>query len=179
MQHVIKKQTIELDIDKRLNAFHTQHNMSEHYWNVILQKLEKIFDHYSDENETLEFDSMEIDLGVYSEQQLEKGTRELEPLLHEQLQKYFQTPSKKVVQTIHRSLNICMQWLHHMKTGHLPWNTLEVDNGWYEQVLEALATDIPTITQLREAIVSYPHAVKRLYYQHDQTFLERFESEYD
>ena len=75
MRHIIKKQVIELSLDKRLNYFHVRQQVSDRYWNEIVPILEKSFDAISSEEELIEIDRFELDLGVISEKDL--GSREL------------------------------------------------------------------------------------------------------
>ena len=54
MQHVIKKQSIELVLDKRLDHFHIQQLISTHYWGHIVPLLEKLFDKMGNEDEIID-----------------------------------------------------------------------------------------------------------------------------
>ena len=72
MRHLIKKQIIELNLDRSLNHYRVQQQVSERYWREILPMLEKAFDSISNEDELIEIDHFELDLGVVSEKEIEK-----------------------------------------------------------------------------------------------------------
>nr|MDQ6889765.1 contractile injection system tape measure protein [Bacteroidota bacterium] len=76
MQHIIKKQIINLSLDKKLDAFHIQQLVSNHYWNKIAPLLERAFDAVSNEEETISLDTLELDLGVINVKEIEKGNWE-------------------------------------------------------------------------------------------------------
>jgi hypothetical protein len=54
MRHLIKKQIIELSLDKRVNYYHVQQEVSDRFWNDIVPLLEKSFDAVSSEDELME-----------------------------------------------------------------------------------------------------------------------------
>jgi len=73
MKHVIKKQFIELTLNKQLDHFRLQQLVSEHYWDVIVPMLEKEFDRISRDDEIIYIDKLEIDLGIISDKAVEKN----------------------------------------------------------------------------------------------------------
>src|SRR3954470_22899105 len=64
MHHIIKKQVINLTLYNKKDAFKIQHLISEHYWREIIPVLQKVFDAVSTEEEVIQLDKLEIDLGV-------------------------------------------------------------------------------------------------------------------
>ena len=84
MQHLIKKQMLELTLHKRLKHFHTKQLVSGHYRNNIVPLLEKIFDKVGNADEVIQLDKLEIDLGVVSEKSIEK--KEWETLLQSKME---------------------------------------------------------------------------------------------
>ena len=64
MRHIIKKQEIDLLINKKLDAFNIQQQVSEHYWSHILPVLEKEFDKISNQEEIVYIERLEIDLDM-------------------------------------------------------------------------------------------------------------------
>ena len=73
MRHIIKKQFIELELDKKLDHFRLQQLVSQHYWDVIVPLLEKEFDKIANEDEIIEIDRLEIDLGLLALKSIEKN----------------------------------------------------------------------------------------------------------
>ena len=174
MQHLIKKQMLELTLDKRLNHFHTQQLVSGHYWNNIVPLLEKIFDKVGNADEVIQLDKLEIDLGVVSEKSIEKKEWEtlLQSKMEELLTKMMHTTSseKKIIQQP-KHLSIFQQWLFYMQHGYLPWNAVSINAQWYQLVLEALAVDFESVQMLRNVIKNDTRVLKRIIYQHNHVFL--------
>ena len=72
MQHIIKKQVIELELDRRLDSFRTQESVSRRFWNSIVPMLQKTFDAVTVDDEVLTVDRLVIDIGVLTEKSLLK-----------------------------------------------------------------------------------------------------------
>ena len=174
MQHLIKKQTIQLDLPKQLDAFKIQHSVSRHYWNDVLPLLEQVFNEVSVDEETLEIDKLDIDLGEISEKDLllENWSESILAKIRKQLyEKISRKAENKIYNREMRNLGICRQWLFYMQKGWLPWNTLMINETWYNQVLEALAVDFSIITELKQLIRENANATRRIIYQHDESFV--------
>src|SRR6266567_4421142 len=71
MQHVIKRQIIDVSLNKKQDSFRAQHLISSHYHQDILPVLESVFNEFCSEDEVLVVDQLEIDLGVLSPADLE------------------------------------------------------------------------------------------------------------
>jgi hypothetical protein len=176
MQHIIKKQVIELKLKSDRDAFRMQHLISEHYRNEVINLLETIFDNYCSEEEVLLLDKVEIDFGVISEADLEKGRWDENILanfkanLLEQLDTLIKNKTS-VKQS--KSSNTCRQWIFYMQHGYLNWNTLVINDQWYNTVLQMLATDYSSVTALREIIIHNKKVAYRIAWQHDTTFLTK------
>lgn len=175
MQHIIKKQLIELTLDKRLNHFHIQHLVSKHYHNDIIPVLQKVFDKIGNEDQIIELDKLEIDLGILTEKSIEKNewTALLQNKIEELLTKIIE--SKAPADPAHskpKRLSIFKQWFFYMQNGYLPWNALKAGEGWYQQVLEALAIDFESVQLLRQAVRLQTFFLKRIVAQHNESFLQ-------
>ena len=176
MKHLIKKQFIELALGNTLDHFHLQQLVSQHYWDTIVPALEKEFDKISNEDEVIEIDRLEIDLGIFSEKNFEKNewTVGLPAKLGEILRKAVDVGSfNKAVKTTSKRLSVFSQWLSYMRKGYLPWNTGQIDEQWYQLVLETLAVDFEMVQLLRDEIRADFSILKRIIAQHDETFLVR------
>ena len=73
MQHLVKKQTIHLTLSKQADArpdgssgraFRIQQQVSNHYRQEVLPLLEDVFNELSDEEELIQIEQLEIDLGI-------------------------------------------------------------------------------------------------------------------
>ncbi len=175
MQHIIKKQVINLTLNKKMDAFAIQHLVSEHYWREMVPVLEKAFDKASTEEEIIYLDKLEIDLGIINIKDIEKGrwNDEVNKKISEQLLnlKSGHTSEEKINKQSKIS-GIAEQWIFYMQHGYLPWNVLEITEAWYKNVLEAFAGDFVAISNLRYLIRNNADAAKRIIFQHPLQFLE-------
>ncbi|HEV8084464.1 MAG TPA: contractile injection system tape measure protein, partial [Chitinophagaceae bacterium] len=175
MQHIIKKQIINLSLDKKLDAFHIQHLVSDQYWNKIVPVLQKAFDAASSEDEIISLDTFEIDLGIINVKEIEKGNWEdevLEKITEQLLPVKHGLSSKEKVIKKSRALSISEQWIFYMQHGYLPWNSLQINKDWYDKVLEAFAGDATAVVNLRNLISRNPNSAKRIIFQHSEIFLK-------
>ncbi len=175
MQHIIKKQIIEISLDKRLNAFRIQQQVSEYYFAKIVPLLQEAFDTASNDEETIRIDNLVIDLGMITEKEIEKGTWE---------EKVFKNITEQLIPVKHRipsgvkvkkkasSLSISDQWIFYMQHGYLPWNVLQINQNWYNKALEAFASDAVAISNLRNLIDNHPDSMKRIVAQNSESFLK-------
>ena len=173
MQHLIRKQIIALGVPESVKSFEVQQTVRDYYLHEILPVLEQVFDELSDEEETIFIDQLQIDLGSISAKDISRNNWDQELLVKIKKQLYERIGNKKEKAASHesRSLSVCKQWLFYMEKGYLPWNTLHTGETWYQHVLEALATDYKMVAELRYLISTNPNAVKRIVFQHPQTFL--------
>jgi len=172
MKHVIKKQFIELTLNKQLDHFRMQQLVSEHFWNAIVPILEKEFDKISRDDEIIYIDKLEIDLGTISDKAVEKSewSIQLASKLEEILLKATASYQKSATRTS-KSLSVFRQWLFYMKRGYLPWNTKAIDSDWHGLVLETLATDFESAMLLQNEIRFDFQLLKRIVAQHEDDFL--------
>jgi Contractile injection system tape measure protein len=174
MRHIIKKQIIELSLDKRLNYFHVQQQVSDRYWNEIVPILEKSFDAISKEDELIEIDRFELDLGVISDEEL--GSRELMQDIKKKIKEKLATitdpvSSRYSARSRDRRLGIFEQWLFYMEHGYLAWNSDKPADKWYKDVLEILMSDSDSRGALRNKLLQNLHLLDRLVYLHNDDFL--------
>jgi len=174
MRHIIKKQIIELSLDKRLNYFNVQQQVSDRYWNEIVPLLEKSFDAISSEDRVIEIDRFELDLGVLSEKELRGGEfiQEIRKKIEDKIAVIVNPQSSQYsVRTRDRKLSVFDQWLYYMDHGHLAWNSDKPGDKWRSDVLETIQTDQGSRLTLRNRIVENPDFLKRLVNLHDDGFL--------
>ena len=174
MQHLIRKQIVNLQLSRQTDAFSMQQSISRHYWKEVLPLIEQLFDELSIDGETVSIDLLEIDLGNISEREMKKENWS-ELILSEIREQLYNAlierlGSSLVIQEKDR-FAICRQWLFYMLNGYLPWNSSKVTENWYRQVLEALAVDFSSVTALRRLIRESPFSVRRIVLQHNEEFL--------
>ncbi|WP_162054727.1 contractile injection system tape measure protein [Pontibacter pamirensis] len=176
MQHIIRKQTIQLQLNRKADAFQMQHLMSSHYWHSVVPALEKLFDEVCPEGEIIYVEKLEIDLGLLTEKEL-YGQQWSDALLFKMAEQIYEKLSagaagaKATVQLQKESAGLVQQWLYYMQHGYLHWNTLQIDGGWKQQVLEALAQDEANINVLRKLLLSEQGFLRRVTEQHTDKFL--------
>ncbi len=176
MRHLIKKQIIELSLDKRVNYFHIQQQVSDHFWNDIVPLLEESFDAISSEDEIMEIDRFELDLDIVSEKEIgdEEWTRGIKKKIDEKIASITDPASSQyAVRSRDRRLGVIGQWLYYMDHGFLAWNSGPLDDKWHQDVLEALAVDFKSSQTLKERILRDSFFLKRIVTQHSDNLLHK------
>ncbi|MEO5593060.1 MAG: contractile injection system tape measure protein [Chitinophagaceae bacterium] len=184
MQHVIKKQVLEISLATDRDMFKVQQKAGQYYYSHVLPALEKILNGLTDENHVIQIDHLEIDLGAvewdYAQQEMnvsglyQKIEKEIRKTVEEILdQQYVQNKYEKGSATLEKSAthHACRQWLCYMRNGYLPWNITAVNGVWHLQVLEALATDYKLVAELKELLQKDGNALRRLVNDHSIAFL--------
>jgi hypothetical protein len=180
MQHLIRKQQIDLQLDKQLDSFRIQQQFSDQFWKYLLPLLEHEFDKMATEEEVISLDRIEIDLGVITEAQISQIV--WNPDLYE----LFKTEIKKAIfqgevlagdglRTVKRSApgNAYRQWFFYMQNGYLPWTVTQINTKWYDLVLEELATGYASTEVLRRKIRGNEPFLLRVIRQHPLSFLKK------
>jgi hypothetical protein len=176
MRHLIKKQIIELRLDKRLNYYQVQQKISDRYWNEMLPLLEKEFNAVSGENKLVEIDKFELELGEVSAEKIGANDwmEEIRKKIEEKLAALTNPGSSQYgVRILERREGIISQWFFYMDHGFLTWNTEQIDEKWHYNVLEALATDVKWFQLLKEKISRDSYFLKRIVIQHEDLFLKK------
>jgi hypothetical protein len=174
MRHTIKKQIFDLWIDKRLDAFVLQQQVSDRFWTDLLPEMEKIFNELSDNDQTIKIDVLEIDLGSITPEMIDSGEwmHLLKKELEIKLQKAFSVIGlREGGSRAASSENSFNQWYYLMEHGCLPWNAGRPSEEWFLQVLEAIAANYAIAQQLRTMILRQPQALKRIISHHSSDFL--------
>jgi hypothetical protein len=177
MEHIIKKQIIEIHLTQAGSAFAMQNQMSHYYRNTLLPMLGKIFDELASQDEVIQIDRLQLDLGFISARDLENGkiSPEIYQKLYDQIKTFAsetKTSQRKNSSTrFHNSA--ASQWIYYMEHGFLPWNTTQVNSGWYDQVMAIFATDYESVTALRKVMLTNATALTRIIAQHSENFLIR------
>ena len=174
MQHLINRQTIHLLLTKGADGFQIQQHVSRHYWKDIVPLMASLFDELSNSEEVIRIDRLEIDLGTLSEKDINQSSWEDAILSAVRKQLYEKMGEKQRSPWIIREpkvISTCRQWLFYMQKGYLPWNAVVVDAAWYNIVLETLAVDFSSVSELRRTIRTNPVVSHRIVVQHGADFL--------
>ena len=178
MDHIIRRQLLELTLDKFQTPFNLQNRLRDEYYHTLLPILEEWFDQLTGEEEVLHIDTLVLDLGIFSSREFNE--EELRLRLAKQLHSpdttitlhttNGQTPPTQRRSASHHAYE---QWLWYMEKGYLPWNLLRPDKEWEKKVLETLATDYAAISRLRTMLAGQPVVLARITRQQDEPFLTR------
>lgn len=176
MQHVIRKQIIELRLQKNLNAFRLQHKISQDYWDTVCPALSDIFDSYTHQNEVINLDKLEIDLGVinnksiYESSWVQNISEKISQALRSQL-----LHTGRTVNANRKSLNlnIFQQWLFYIEHGYFPWNTTTIDQNWEKSIIKTLESNPVEGVLFFNLIKRSPQLVLRIVMQHNPWFLSK------
>ena len=174
MKHLIRKQVIDFVIDDREDAYRVQQLVSERYWNSLIKILERALDSVSTPGQSILINRLEIDLGVISERDIEKNRWDalLFKKLTEELNRLMSDPSPhEPVSRQSENLSYVRQWLYYMEWGHLPWNAGPVNDNWYQEVIQCLATEFDAITELRSLIRKSKMPARRIIAEHKKEFI--------
>jgi len=175
MEHIIRKQTIDILLKSGMDSFGIQQKLSNQYWNFIIPWLEVEFDNVSNDNDFLVIDSLVIDLGIIQVNDIDKIGVNLKfiNIIKKQIQDQFieEKTFKHSLKIRSTASNHFYQWFFYMANGYLNWNVSSVNDEWYEHVLQELASDIAAINQFRIEIRDNPFFLLRLIRQHSEDFL--------
>ena len=120
MNHVIRQQIIELNLQRNLDAFKIQHKISQDYWNLVIFALTKVFDKFSSEDEVINLDLLVIDLGTLEHKSVfESGWTEgiSDKILAALNAKLDQNHTQNKRSKVKMNFNIFQQWLFLLRTG--------------------------------------------------------------
>ncbi|MEP7229798.1 MAG: contractile injection system tape measure protein [Ginsengibacter sp.] len=175
MRHIIRKQLIDLGVDKELDAFSVQQDVSVFYWDHIIPLLERVFNDLSNTGEVITIDKLEIELGNFAPKEIkqkwdiDKLLSEITSQLYSQI-KFGRDEGIKITRQKQES-NIFRQWLFYMENGFLPWNVIIPAENWYEKVLESIAMEYQSAEELKLLIRTDTDAVERIILQHPVIYL--------
>lgn len=180
MQHVIKKQIIELQIDENLNSFTIQQQVSNHYLQQIVPLLQIQFDAITNEDEILVLDNVEINIGTISAVEisnLKVDTEFIKKTVQQTIEHIKKEKSDNGNDTSNTiAANSYRQWFYYMQKGYLPWNLIQLNAKWYLEVLKQLATDFNSVENLRREIMTNKKFTTRIVQEHTATFLSQLAS---
>jgi hypothetical protein len=179
MKHLIRKQVITLELDAGQNAFSIQQQARDYYYQQIAPALEKLFDELSSENEIIQIDKFEIDLGDlgWKNDHFTLDTNSIYQILKQTFTKTVSAAannfdSHALVRYRTPEETSCLQWLYYLEKGSLPWQVQTSDAKWLDQVLHQLAIDHVLIEKTRKMIINDPRFLARLVREHNEHFLQ-------
>lgn len=172
MNHVIKKQVLDIVTRSPEGAFELQQQVSNFFYSTLFPAIEKSFDEFSSQETIHYIDKLEIDLGAITLKDLKK--QDLAKWVMQKLERELRSgilPEIRKQPENSPGVSISRQWLFYMKHGYLNWNTTQTDDRWLTLALEGFASDSAAVEELRKLIVSHPVALVRIIAQHPPHWL--------
>jgi len=172
---MIKKQRIDIRLNPRMDSFRIQQKLSDQYWKFLVPLLEQAFDQLAADQEVICLKNLEIDMGIIKESDIDRlsSDPELISSIKRQIHDHIASELSAGKTAVTRSAvaNSFHQWLFYMRHGYLDWNVSFLNDQWYNQVLEALATEDQHVFLLKQAIKENDSLLTRLIRQHPEEFL--------
>ena len=173
--HWIQKPQFLLTLSPEVDAFRAQHSASRFFREAIVPALEKIFDELCGQDEVIRLNTCEIDLGVLSPDELQKGFlsdaqfRRIRDAVRRVVEK--EAESRPDLRETLRE-GVLARWWYYMGRGRLPWNADRLTEDDLRKVLELFSLDHKAITRLRQELEGKPRFLVRIAAQHTDWFLE-------
>lgn len=174
MNHLIHKQTIDLQVKSNQNAYKLQHAVSQRYWDKVLPALEAVFDKVIGTNEWVKIEQLELDLGQLTSKELLSETfiERLTATVEKELKQLLKTPST-TVSRVPIQKGYFQQWLFFLEKGYLEQQENGGEERRLEAVLETLSKHTWAVHQLRALFQQQPLVLERLVLQHGTSFLQK------
>lgn len=171
--HVIKKQIFDLQITHQSDAFDLQQQVSSLLWRELLPRMDQLFDELCPENQHIYIDSLTIDLGNVTENDLSSDDfiEDFIAIFRETLTKKIES-SDDSIRKIPQQQHIFEQWLQFLQIGFLSSGLKKLPDNWAESVFERLATDLHATNSLRN-VLCQTNALKRIIFQQQSSFLQQ------
>jgi hypothetical protein len=152
--HIIQKQSIEIDFDENSNGFTLQNDVAELFYERLLPRMELLFDEFGDDNHLISFETLELDCGVLPFKHWEETWVEetLKALRKELLAA---NKIKISAESVGRKKEDA--FIFFLQHGYLPWNS----PGLSIKELE-LVPDKQFVKKIKELFKSQPATVDRL-----------------
>ena len=177
MNHIIKQQRIEVQIHQKMDSFLIQQKLSDGYWTYILPLLDSIFQNFSSEDQVIMLDSITIDLGNLTLEEISNFqiNGKLEELISSQVEvmllkaKILRNPKELMSLALHHYY----QWISYIQKGYLPWNVQNIPEDWQNHVLESISSNIEVLEHFMNELSNQQNSLLRVIRQHSDEFLIR------
>lgn len=184
MKHIIKKQTLAIDIPNGYDAWDVQNSFREAFYQDVLPRLEKVCDELElDDYTSLRLDSLTIDTGLIKSRELSSvWAREVESAFRDELLqlKKEKLPAREGKDISGTEQSELAAFLYFLENGVMPWWISDDFNATPEEVLDKLLTEKPAelITGIL-GLKNKKQVLKRLLYQFESSQLEKLLKHFD
>ena len=174
MDHLIKHQVFDLQLDRQLDPFGIQQRISDRFRIDILPEMEKLFDQFSHIDETIEIDTLRVDLGNITPEMIDNGEWALiiEKVMRSGLEDAIENVEQGIKTRVEPSFqNSFNKWYFFIEHGYLPWNAGKPSAQWLQQVLESLVHSYENANKLRNLLKTNSTVAKRIAIYHTPIFI--------
>lgn len=175
-QHLIGRETFELQLPGFQKAHAWQEQFSQFHWQLLVPAMEQLFDRLVGEDMLLRIEKLEINLGQIATQDLlsPKMMAVLMEQLEEAILAELQHPAPQ--NRLMRPQDSWFEkWLFFLEYGYLPMDAVwpESPSIWQMAIFETLALEERAVAGLRRLLLRQHVAFDRLLAQHDTLFLQK------
>ncbi|MCX6250195.1 MAG: contractile injection system tape measure protein [Bacteroidetes bacterium] len=181
-EHIIHKQKVQIKLSRAVDSFAIQNRVSRVLRDELPQILETLFDKISPNGKSLRIDKLILDLGIISEQNLEKEFKEkvLEQLskvlVHaEEIAMAMESPEISGVSEVSKEQSLVEALIYYLENGYPPWySTVKDFRVWENSMLQSFTGEEwkKLILALKRKITISDTPVRRLTLQFSETFLQ-------
>ncbi|MEL7531899.1 MAG: contractile injection system tape measure protein [Bacteroidota bacterium] len=174
MNHLIQSQQIELSLQgDEKDAFGLQERMSSFFQIEMLPQMNQIFDQFAGEDQQIQIERLEVDLGVLSETALFSalGLDRLAERLAEVLKSYQEVELAQSKAPSTPADRLWHAWLYFMEHASLPWYIKQLPQEFEAEIFERLASKPQAREQLKDLVRAHTIALTRLVKQSSDQFL--------
>lgn len=174
MNHLIHKQTIDLQVNSNQNAYKLQHAVSQRYWDKVVPALEAVFDKVIGTDEWVKIEQLELNLGQLTSKELLNETfiKRLTATVEKELKQLLKTPST-TISRVPIQKGYFQQWLFFLEKGYLEQQNSGAEEQRLSAVLETLSKHTWAVHQLGALFQQQPLVLERLVLQHSTSFLQK------
>ncbi|MCE7991881.1 MAG: hypothetical protein HEP71_07870 [Roseivirga sp.] len=178
MNHIIKKQTLEIDMPPGSDVWHIQNSFKEIFNRDLLPRLEKVCDELGFDNGVgLRLDKLTIDVGTISSTELTSiWAEEVENVFRQELLSHkrarFNDEQIENLSTVEQSE--LSTFMYFLEKGALPWWVSDDFELTLEQLFKKLLTEQPSeLVRKIRAVKNKTSLVDRLLYQFEANQLRK------
>jgi hypothetical protein len=152
--HIIQKQSIEIDFAENSNGFSLQNDIAELFYERLLPRMEMLFDEFGNDDYLISFETLELDCGVLPSKHWEEAWVE-ETL--KALRKELLAANKIKISAESAGRKTEDALIFFLNHGYLPWNSAVISIKELE-----LVPDKQLVEKLKGLFQSQPATVDRL-----------------
>ena len=170
--HIILRQVFELEFPAVADGFALQQEIGRIVQEKLLPRIEALFDRFSNSDELIRIDRLELDLGRIPPEDLEETLiQTVLKQLEDQLE-IAEISASTGVERLPVAESYFEQWLFFLEKGYRPRQAAGVPEAQLKQaVLEQLASETAAVERFRRLLRKEPAVLVRLTRQHPEPFL--------